>query len=112
MQRELKDRSSRLQEEKEAAEAKYQAKRTELKEVSSRLQEKTTGAEKDIAVLEQKLQTLEEDNSKLIKNYEAELDSLRGHNTDLSKVQEETALGAASNLEQLKRELERSQSDL
>ena len=33
MQREVKDRSARLQEEKEAAEAKYQAKRAELKDV-------------------------------------------------------------------------------
>lgn len=55
MQRELKDRSSRLQEEKEAADAKYASKRNELKEVTARLTEKTSASEKEIAVLTQKL---------------------------------------------------------
>ena len=51
MARELKDRSQRLLEEKEAAEAKYQAKRKELKELEKRLINVTSEAEKDRAVL-------------------------------------------------------------
>lgn len=51
MQRELKDRSSRLLEEKEAAESKYASKRNELKEVTTRLGEKNAVAEKELAVL-------------------------------------------------------------
>ena len=51
MQRELKDRSQRLLEEKEAAEAKYQAKRKELKEVEKRLIGLTSTGETERAVL-------------------------------------------------------------
>ena len=51
MQRELKDRSQRLLEEKEAAEAKYQAKRKELKEVEKRLIGLTSTSETERAVL-------------------------------------------------------------
>lgn len=58
MQRELKDRSSRLLEEKEAAESKYASKRNELKEVTTRLGEKNAVSEKEIAVLQNKLQAL------------------------------------------------------
>ena len=59
MARELKDRSQRLLEEKEAAEAKYQAKRKELKELEKRLINVTSEAEKDRAVLNQKFANLE-----------------------------------------------------
>ena len=51
MARELKDRSQRLVEEKEAAEAKYQAKRKELKEVEKRLIGLTSTGETEKAVL-------------------------------------------------------------
>ena len=51
MQRELKDRSQRLLEEKEAAEAKYQAKRKELKDVEKRLIGLTSKGETENAVL-------------------------------------------------------------
>jgi len=51
MQRELKDRSQRLLEEKEAAEAKYQAKRKELKDVEKRLIGLTSTGETEKAVL-------------------------------------------------------------
>lgn len=59
MQREIKDRSQRLVEEKEAAEAKYQAKRKELREIEKRLINKTSEAETEKAVLNQKFNTLE-----------------------------------------------------
>ena len=59
MQREIKDRSQRLLEEKEAAEAKYQAKRKELREIEKRLINKTSEAETEKAVLNQKFNTLE-----------------------------------------------------
>ena len=85
MQRELMDRSSRLQEEKDAADAKYQAKRSELKEVTLRLTEKTTTSEKEIAVLTQKFASLEEDNAKLVKTYEAEIEVLRKQADDMNK---------------------------
>lgn len=53
--------------------------------MSARLTEKTSGAEKEIAVLSQKLQTLEEDNAKLVKTYEAEIDQLGARNAELGK---------------------------
>jgi len=59
MQRELKDRSQRLLEEKEAAEAKYQAKRKELKDVEKRLIGLTSTGETEKAVLQQKFSNLE-----------------------------------------------------
>ena len=73
MQREIKDRSQRLLEEKETAEAKYQAKRKELKELEKRLINITSETEKDRAVLNQKFSNLEQEREKLIANYEAEI---------------------------------------
>jgi len=66
MQRELKDRSHRLLEEKEAAEAKYQAKRKELKDVEKRLIGLTSTGETEKAVLQQKFFNLEQEREKLI----------------------------------------------
>ena len=66
MQRELKDRSHRLLEEKEAAEAKYQAKRKELKDVEKRLIGLTSTGETEKAVLQQKFSNLEQEREKLI----------------------------------------------
>jgi len=51
MQRELKDRSQRLLEEKEGAEAKYQAKRKEMKDIEKRLIGMTSTGETQMAVL-------------------------------------------------------------
>ena len=80
MQRELKDRSHRLLEEKEAAEAKYQAKRKELKDVEKRLIGLTSTGETEKAVLQQKFSNLEQEREKLIQNYEAEIGNLRESN--------------------------------
>ena len=104
MQREVKDRSARLQEEKEAAEAKYQAKRAELKDVQKRLITKTTQAETERAVLIQKHKNLEDEREKLIGNYEAEIQNLQEQNMALTRQHEDAQLSNASSYEQLRRE--------
>ena len=112
MQREIKDRSQRLLEEKEAAEAKYQAKRKELREIEKRLINKTGEAETEKAVLNQKFNTLEQEREKLIANYESEIDKLRTVNDSLQKNFEDSKLVNASSYEHIRRELENSQTDL
>ena len=57
----MKDRSQRLLEDKEAAEAKYQAKRKELKEVEKRLISLMSNSETEKAVLNQKFANLEQE---------------------------------------------------
>ena len=77
MQREVKDRSARLLEEKEAAEAKYQAKRAELKDVKDRLLSKSNQADTERAVLIDKHKALEDEREKLIGNYETAINELQ-----------------------------------
>ena len=112
MQREIKDRSQRLLEEKEAAEAKYQAKRKELKEMEKRLINITSEAEKDRAVLNQKFANLEQEREKLITNYEHEIEKLRDSNDLLSKDAEESKLYSSHQYEGLRRDFESSQTEL
>ena len=83
-----------------------------MKDLQKTLAEKTSTSEKEIAVLTQKLQTLEEDNAKLMKTYEQEVDALRRDKDELSKNHEESTLSGAASYEQIKRELEMSQSEL
>ena len=112
MQRELKDRSQRLLEEKEAAEAKYQAKRKELKEVEKRLIGLTSTGETERAVLQQKFANLEQEREKLITNYETEISSLRDANEAMTKQMEDGKVSSAYNYEQLRRELDNSTMEL
>lgn len=99
MQREIKDRSQRLLEEKEAAEAKYQAKRKELKDVEKRLINKTSESETERAVLNQKFANLEQEREKLIITYENEINNLRNSNEVLSKNFEDAKMSNAYNYE-------------
>ena len=112
MQRELKDRSQRLLEEKEAAEAKYQAKRKELKEVEKRLIGLTSTGETEKAVLQQKFYNLESEREKLISNYEAEIGNLRDSNETMAKQLEDSKVNNAYSHEQLRRELDNSTTEL
>ena len=112
MQRELKDRSQRLLEDKEAAEAKYQAKRKELKEVEKRLISLTSSSETEKAVLNQKFANLEQEREKLISNYEAEINHLRDNNEHLTKGLEDNKVSNAYSYEQLRRELDNSSTEL
>jgi len=102
LQRELEDRTQRLHEEKEAAEAKYQAKRKELKEVEKRLIEKTSSGETEKAVLLQKFQNLEQEREKLITNYEAKIAQMREENDSLTKTHEDGRVSNAYEYEQLR----------
>merc|ERR1719246_112446 len=88
MQRELKDRSQRLLEEKEAAESKYQAKRKEMKDIEKRLNGLTSTGDTERAVLQQKFANLEQEREKLISNYEAEITTLRDSNESMGKNME------------------------
>jgi len=112
MQRELKDRSQRLLEEKEAAEAKYQAKRKELKDVEKRLIGLTSTGETEKAVLHQKFANLESEREKLIQNYESEIHNLRDANEHLTKALEDSKVNSAYSYEQLRRELDNSTTEL
>ena len=99
MQREVKDRSARLLEEKEAAEAKYQAKRAELKDVKDRLLSKSNQADTERAVLIDKHKALEDEREKLIGNYETAINELQEQNMQLTKQHEDSQLMNASNYE-------------
>lgn len=108
----MKDRSQRLLEDKEAAEAKYQAKRKELKEVEKRLISLMSNSETEKAVLNQKFANLEQEREKLIANYEAEINHLRDNNEHLTKGLEDNKVSNAYNYEQLRRELDNSSTEL
>ena len=99
MQREVKDRSARLLEEKEAAEAKYQAKRAELKDVKDRLLAKSNQADTERAVLIDKHKALEDEREKLIGNYETAINELQDQNLQLTKQHEDLQLMNASSYE-------------
>lgn len=108
----MKDRSQRLVEEKEAAEAKYQAKRKELKEVEKRLIGLTSTGETEKAVLQQKFFNLEAEREKLISNYEGEISNLRDNNEHLTKLLEDSKVNSAYSYEQIRRELDNSSTEL
>ena len=108
----MKDRSQRLLEEKEAAEAKYQAKRKELKEVEKRLINKTSEAETERAVLNQKFANLEQEREKLIANYENEIHNLRDQNENMVKNFEDSKVNNAFNYEQLRRDYDTVTTEL
>jgi len=112
MARELKDRSQRLVEEKEAAEAKYQAKRKELKDVEKRLIGLTSTGETERAVLQLKFANLEQEREKLISNYEGEIQNLRDNNEQMTKSVEDGKVNSAYNYEQVRRELDNSTMEL
>lgn len=59
LQRELKEKSQRLQAEKENADAKFDAKRKQCKELEAKLQKEIASAEREKAVLILKQQNLE-----------------------------------------------------
>lgn len=59
LQREIKEKSQRLQAEKENAEAKFDMKRKQCKELETKLQKQTADAEREKAILNQKTQHLE-----------------------------------------------------
>ena len=59
LQREIKEKSQRLQAEKENAEAKFDRKRKQYKELETKLQKQTADAEREKAILNQKTQHLE-----------------------------------------------------
>jgi len=112
MQRELKDRSQRLLEEKEAAESKYQAKRKEMKDIEKRLNGLTSTGDTERAVLQQKFANLEQEREKLISNYEAEITTLRDSNESMGKNMEDGKVSSAYNYEQIRRELDNSTMEL
>lgn len=70
IQRELREKTTRLLEEKEQSEAKYQAKRQAYKELENRLIKESACNEREKAVLMLKFQNLENERENLIKNYE------------------------------------------
>ena len=59
LQREIKEKSQRLQAEKENAEAKFDRQRKQCKELETKLQKQTADAEREKAILNQKTQHLE-----------------------------------------------------
>ena len=59
LQREIKEKSQRLQAEKENAVAKFDMKRKQCKELETKLQKQTADAEREKAILNQKTQHLE-----------------------------------------------------
>lgn len=71
LQREIREKSQKLQAEKENAEAKFEMKRKQCKELETKLLKQTTDAEKEKAVLNAKTQNLEQQYENSLKSQEA-----------------------------------------
>ena len=71
LQREIKEKSQRLQAEKENADAKFDAKRKQCTDLDARLNKEISTAEREKAVLILKQQNLEAQHEYLQRNYEA-----------------------------------------
>jgi len=104
MQRELREKTNRLSEEKESAEAKYQSKRQEYKDLEKRLIKDTANNERERAVLLLKYQNLENEREQLMKNYEMSISQLREENEQLMKIREGDKIAVAAELERIRRE--------
>ena len=71
LQREIREKSQRLQAEKENAEAKFEMKRKQCKELETKLQKEIANAEKEKQILILKQQNLENQQENLQRNLEA-----------------------------------------
>lgn len=104
LQREFKEKISRLNEQKEQTEAKYNAKRQAYKELENRLIKENANFERERAVLMIKLQNFENENENLIRNYERSIAQFRDENEQLLKIREQEKINAASDIDRLRRE--------
>ena len=98
LQREFKEKISRLNEQKEQTEAKYNAKRQAYKELENRLIKENANFERERAVLMIKLQNFENENENLIRNYERSIAQFRDENEQLLKIREQEKINAAQEL--------------
>lgn len=71
LQREIREKSQRLQAEKENADAKFDAKRKQCKDLENKLQKSEANSEREKAVLILKQQNLEAQHDNLQRNLEA-----------------------------------------
>ena len=104
LQREFKEKISRLNEQKEQTEAKYNAKRQAYKELENRLIKENANFERERAALMIKLQNFESENENLIRNYERSIAQFRDENEQLLKIREQEKINAASDIDRLRRE--------
>lgn len=104
LQREYKEKMTRVNEHKEQTEAKYNAKRQAYKELENRLIKENANFERERAVLMLKLQNFESENENLIRNYERSIAQFREENEQLMKIREQEKINAASDIDRLRRE--------
>lgn len=104
LQREYKEKMTRVNEQKEQTEAKYNAKRQAYKELENRLIKENANFERERAVLMLKLQNFESENENLIRNYERSIAQFREENEQLMKIREQEKINAASDIDRLRRE--------
>lgn len=104
LQREYKEKMTRVNEQKEQTEAKYNAKRQAYKELENRLIKENANFERERAVLMLKLQNFENENENLIRNYERSIAQFREENEQLLKIREQEKINAASDIDRLRRE--------
>lgn len=80
----MQEKVSRITQEKEQAEQKYDQKRKALKDLEMNLNKMSSQSERDHAVLLEKYQNLEIQQKELIRNYENEIGKLREQNEQLT----------------------------
>jgi len=80
------ERVSRIQQEKESVDTKYEQKRKALKELEKNIQLTMSQKDREIAVQHEKYENLERNQSELIKQYEAENIKLQETNDQLNQA--------------------------
>lgn len=104
LQREIREKSQRLQAEKENADAKFDAKRKQCKDLEGKLQKSEANSEREKAVLILKQQNLEAQHDNLQRNLEAQIVRLREQNQQLSEA-------LASDQQAITQELDRARKE-
>ena len=87
------ERVSRIQQEKESVDTKYEQKRKALKELEKNIQLTMSQKDREIAVQHEKYENLERNQSELIKQYEAENIKLQETNDQLNQALSQGELG-------------------
>lgn len=77
MQADMQEKVARITHEKEASDLKYEQKRKALKDLESQINKQSSQSDREKAVLQEKLQNLENQQKDLVKNYESENTKLR-----------------------------------
>lgn len=81
----MRERTSRLEADREHAEAKFEAKRKQAKELEAKLMSQSADGERERALFKVKFQNFESQNETLQCNMSAELQRLKEQNSQLQE---------------------------